>query len=293
MKTILITGSSGQLGQCLKQIEADYSNELNLIFKSSKDLDITDHDQLEYFFSNNTIDTCINCAAYTAVDKAEVETSLAKQINKTATENLADLCKKHHIKLIHISTDFVFNGDSSTPYKEEDSTNPISVYGKTKLEGEIAIKDKLDEYYIIRTSWLYSEFGSNFMKTMLRLGRERKELNVVNDQIGTPTYAIDLANVLLKIASSDGKKYGIYHYSNEGRISWYDFAKKIFSLSNLDIKVNPVPSESYKTLAKRPKFSLLDKTKIKKYLQIDIPEWDESLEKAIKKYNEKRDKAGD
>ena len=240
--------------------------------------------QIQTFFkSNPQINYCINCAAYTAVDKAETESEKAFEINAIGAKNLAHVCNDHGAVLIHVSTDFVFDGEKNEPYTETDAANPISVYGASKLQGEVEIQQALKEHFIIRTSWLYSEYGNNFMKTMLRLAETRDGISVVSDQIGTPTYAGDLAEIIIQIINIKTEKYGIYHYSNEGVASWYEFAKEIFKLTENKIKVNPIPSIEYLTPAKRPQFSVLDKAKIKIDLQIKIPFWGDSLKKVILK----------
>jgi len=278
MKRILVTGSNGQLGQSLKSLTS--KNNFEVVFLSKDILNITDSKSIDNILKEK-FDFCINCAAYTAVDKAEEEKELAYKINVLAPKLLAQACKKYETTLIHVSTDFVFNGEYFRPYLEDHKTHPISKYGETKLEGEIAIKSVLENFYIIRTSWLYSEFGNNFMKSMINLSKNRDELNIVADQIGTPTYAVDLAATIFKIIESQ-PNYGVYHYSNEGSASWYDFAKAIFEYSKIQIKVNPIPSTSYPTPAKRPYFSVLDKTKIKTNFNITIPYWRESLQKSLK-----------
>lgn len=280
MVNILVTGGNGQLASCIKSI-TNNSEHHNFIYCNSNELDISSENQVNLFFSNNKIDWCINCAAYTAVDKAETELNSAQKINSGGAKNLAIACKKHNTKLIHISTDFVFDGSKNQPYTELDTTNPISIYGQTKLDGEKVIKSNLDKYFIIRTSWLYSEFGHNFMKTMLRLAPERDELSIVNDQKGTPTYAIDLAKLILKIIKTNSTKYGLYHYSNEGVASWFDFAKAIFEMSNISIITHPIPSSAFPTPAKRPRYSVLDKSKIKYTFDIEIPNWKQSLKVAL------------
>ncbi|WP_452227221.1 dTDP-4-dehydrorhamnose reductase [Lacinutrix cladophorae] len=286
MKTkVLVTGANGQLGKTLASLKTKFKN-LDFIFASTLDLDITKSNQVETFFYTNKIDWCINCAAYTAVDKAEKEPEKAKKVNVLGVKNLALVCANKNVTLIQISTDFVFNGEKSVAYTEKDTTKPTGVYGTTKLEGEIEIIKKLEKYFIIRTSWLYSQNGNNFMKTMIKLSKERKEINVVSDQIGTPTYTTDLAEIMLKIITTNNKQYGTYHFSNEGVASWYDFAKAIFEESNIDINVLPIKSEAYPTPAKRPHFSVLDKTKIKTNLKIEIPHWRVSLRKAIANNNE-------
>lgn len=280
MINVLVTGSNGQLGNCLKDLTTNDEN-FNFIYTDFQELDITNLIAVKQFFSSKKINYCINCAAYTAVDKAESEPDVAYNINVLGAKNLALACKINQATLIHISTDFVFDGKKTTPYTELDATNPISVYGKTKLEGELAIQNILTNYFILRTSWLYSEHGNNFMKTMLKLGKERDELSVVNDQIGTPTYAGDLAKVIIDIIKASKKTYGLYHFSNEGALSWYDFAKAIFNESCLPVNVKPTHTDAYKTVATRPKFSVLDKSKIKNDLQIQIPFWKDSLKKGI------------
>lgn len=279
MKTkVLVTGANGQLGQCL-QLLASKAN-IEFTFLNSKELDITSEKSIKNNF-NSTYNFCINCAAYTAVDKAEEERDQANLINNIAVKNIAESCKENNITLIHISTDFVFNGNKTQMYSEQDSTNPISVYGQTKRDGEKAIESILTKYFIIRTSWLYSQFANNFVKSMLNLSKTRDTLGVVSDQVGTPTYAIDLAKVILEIIKQD-KNYGLYHYSNKGVASWYDFAKAIFNKTNTKITLNAIPTSSYPTAAKRPKYSVLDKTKIEDNFNIEIPIWEDSLDACLK-----------
>ena len=284
MINILVTGGNGQLASCIKDVESKYLN-LNFIFVSSAQLNITDFNALELFFHNQKIDYCINCAAYTAVDKAESDQENAENVNILGSKNLATNCAKNNITLIQISTDFVFDGKKSIAYTEGDTTNPTCVYGATKLEGEYQVVKNLKQHFILRTSWLYSENGNNFMKTMIKLSQDREFLSIVADQIGTPTYATDLAEAIIKIIRTNSKKYGIYNYSNEGVASWYDFAKAIFEETRVNIKVFPIKSQAYPTPAKRPHFSVLDKAKIKNNLQIEIPHWRVSLRKAIAKNN--------
>jgi dTDP-4-dehydrorhamnose reductase len=280
---VLVTGANGQLGQAIQFVAGNYPN-INFVFCSSSDLDITNKENCEFIFNKEKPDFCINPAAYTAVDKAESEPEKAKLINVIGAKNLAESCKEFNAKLIHISTDFVFDGSKNSPYNEADLPNPKGVYGQTKLEGEIAIQEVFDAYFIIRTSWVYSQFGNNFMKTMLRLAFERTSLSIVNDQIGTPTNAVDLANAILKIAISchaelvSASSYGIYNYSNEGQCSWFDFAKKIFEINQVKIDVIPIPTTQFPTPAERPKFSVLDKTKIKTTFGIEIKPWEQSVE---------------
>ncbi|MEO8517328.1 MAG: dTDP-4-dehydrorhamnose reductase [Flavobacterium sp.] len=274
---ILVTGASGQLGQAIQHIAPDYT-DCQFIFASSQELDITNQEKVNQFFEHNKIDFCINAAAYTAVDKAESETDKAESINVLGPKNLAFACKKHHVKLIHISTDFVFDGASKQPYLETDATSPINVYGKTKRDGEVVIIENLKEYFIVRTSWVYSQFANNFMKTMLRLASERDSLSIVSDQVGSPTNAVDLAKATLSIVKSNSTAYGIYNFSNEGMASWYDFAKEIFRINNIAIEVSPIPSEAFPTPAIRPKYSVLSKSKIKEVFGIEIKIWQEALQ---------------
>ena len=281
MMNVLVTGSNGQLASCIKDL-AKRDTSLNFIYTDYQELDICDLNQIELFFkSNQKIDYCINCAAYTAVDKAESEVEKTFEINAQGAKNLAIVCSEFDTVLIQVSTDFVFDGEKTEPYTETDVANPISVYGASKLQGEVEIQKTYKKHFIIRTSWLYSEHGNNFMKTMLRLAETRDEISVVSDQIGTPTYAGDLANVILKIITSNTRSFGLYHYSNEGETSWYDFAKAIFEASNLKIKVNAIKTEAYPTPAKRPVYSVMDKTKIKSVLKMKTLDWQDSLKKAI------------
>ena len=281
MGSILIIGAAGQLGQCLKAVAE--KREIDLILPSEQDANILKPELLTALFENEKPSYVINCAAYTAVDKAEDELDLAKAINETGAANLANACKQIGATLVHISTDFVFAGDTVKLLKEDDIAEPISVYGQTKLDGELAIAAILKEFYILRTSWLYSEYANNFVKTMLKLGAERDELGIIADQVGSPTYAIDLANTIFDIILSGKTDYGTYHYSNEGVISWYDFAMAIFQISSTAVKVNPIPGSAYPTKAKRPPFSVMDKSKIKSTFNLAIPYWRESLVNCIEK----------
>ncbi|WP_179333992.1 dTDP-4-dehydrorhamnose reductase [Winogradskyella costae] len=280
MIQVLVTAKDGQLGQCIQSLALKHPN-IQFVFKSSSELDITNKAKIEVAFGAHSFDYCINCAAYTAVDKAEEETDIADKVNYLGAKLLAESCHSFNVTLIHISTDFVFDGKSSKAYLESDITNPLGVYGETKLRGEQAISKTLEQHFIIRTSWLYSEYGNNFLKTMLRLASERNEIGVVGDQIGSPTYAKDLAEVVLKLIETKSSAYGTYHYSNEGEISWYDFAKEIFRLSESSIKLNKIETKDYPTPAKRPKFSVLDTSKLANTFHISIPEWKLSLVKAI------------
>lgn len=280
MENIVVFGASGQLGQCLKKV-AEEKGVDNIYFPPESEANILDKDALKSVFEKYKPAFAINCAAYTAVDKAEDEVDLARKINKTGAENLALACKEYGSTLFQISTDFIFKGDQPTPLVEDDIAEPISVYGLTKLEGEQDVIAILDEHYIIRTSWLYSEYGNNFVKTMLKLGAERDELKIIADQVGAPTYAIDLAGCILNIIASGKKEYGVYHYSNEGVTSWYDFAMGIFDISKTDVKVYPIRTSEYPTKATRPAFSVMDKAKIKRTFGLTIPYWRESLEVCI------------
>ncbi len=275
---VVVTGASGQLGQALQAIAPQHST-LQFHFVNSAEADITNKENLEQVFNRLKPDFCINAAAYTAVDKAESEPEKAHLVNVTGAKNLAEVCKEYNTTLIHVSTDFVFDGSKNTPYTEEDETNPQGVYGKTKREGEQEIENILTVHYIIRTSWLYSEYGNNFMKTMIRLGKERDSLSVVNDQTGTPTNANDLAEAIVQIIESGKKEYGIYHYSNEGVATWYDFAKKIFEVNNISVDLKPITTADYPTPAKRPVYSIMDKSKIKRVFGLKISAWNNSLKR--------------
>ena len=286
MNNILVTGGNGQLGSELKDIAPNYQ-DYNFLFTDVKELDITNHTAVAAFIESNKINVIINCAAYTAVDKAESEPELANAINHLAVANFAQIAKDKNIKLIHISTDYVFDGTNHKPYVETDTPNPKSVYGKTKLDGELAMqKINPANSNIIRTSWVYSKFGNNFIKTMLRLAETRDEISVVADQVGTPTNAADLAKAILNILPKiSNENVELFHYSNEGVCSWYDFAKAIFEIEKFEVKVNPIPSSQYPTPAKRPFYSVLNKTIIKEVYQVEIPYWKDSLLNCLKRYN--------
>jgi dTDP-4-dehydrorhamnose reductase len=280
---VVVTGANGQLGQSLQFIAENYP-EIHFVFCSSSDLDITNKENCQAVFSKHKPNYCINAAAYTAVDKAESEPEKAYLINVIGAQNLAEVCKENYTILLHVSTDFVFDGSKNTPYTEEDAPNPTGIYGQTKLDGEKAIQETFENYFIIRTSWVYSQFANNFMKTMLRLATERATLSVVNDQIGTPTNAVDLAEALLTIIKTHNQQptthnFGIYNFSNEGQCSWYDFAKKIFEINTIKIALHPIPTTSYPTPAQRPAYSVLDKSKIKSEFGIEVVFWDDSLKK--------------
>lgn len=280
MKKILVTGAHGQLGSAIRKI-SDEKSGLDFIFTDSDVLDLTNETAIASFFANNDFQYVINCAAYTAVDKVEGEIRLCTKINRDAVGLLSKACAGKGVKLIHISTDYVFDGKNYKPYTEDDATLPQSVYGQTKLDGEnLALQNNRDTV-IIRTSWLYSEFGNNFVKTMIRLGKEREWLNVVSDQIGTPTYASDLAEAILAIVLSVDFTPGVYHFSNEGACSWYDFTKVIHRMTNIHCDVHPIDSTDYPTPAKRPYYSVLNKKKIKETYGLHIPYWEDSLAKCI------------
>lgn len=271
----LITGSNGQLGSELKKRLPD------AMFADVADLDITDSQAVFEYVKSHKIDTIINCAAYTAVDKAEDDEVSAHKINAEGPANLAAT----GAKIVHISTDYVFDGLAHKPYTPEDTPHPVSVYGRTKLAGEQAVLRLAESAVIIRTAWLYSAFGNNFVKTMCRLGREKEALNVVNDQVGTPTYAFDLAQAIVKILPQiKPENKGIYHFSNEGVCSWYDFATEIMALSDLNCQVHPIPSDAYPTRAKRPYYSVLNKQKIRNIFGVETPHWKESLVKCLKQF---------
>jgi dTDP-4-dehydrorhamnose reductase len=281
MKNILVTGSNGQLGKAIN-LSSQKLKDFNFFFTDIDDLDITSNDNLSKFIKENHINFIINCAAYTAVDKAESDQEKAYLINVKAVEYLAKQAKLNNASLIHISTDYIFDGNNQSPYTETDKPNPNSYYGFTKHQAEIKINEFANKAAIIRTSWLYSEYGNNFVKTMIKLGTERDKLGVINDQLGSPTYGSDLANVILKLIQKEIKGIEVYNYSNEGSCTWYDFAKAIFEIKGISCKLNPITTEEYPTAAARPKYSLLDKTKIKKELKITVPHWKESLKLCLK-----------
>jgi len=281
MKNIIVTGAGGQLGRELQALASAFPS-LNFVFADRSVLPIDDPGLIASFFDDNRCDWCINCAAYTAVDKAETEKEAAFRINGDAPGWLARACKIFGARLIHISTDYVFDGSSSTPLREDDKTAPINVYGASKLQGEEnAFREHPDGVLIIRTSWVYSQFGNNFVKTMMRLMGERPAIGVVNDQIGSPTYAADLAAAILHIVAGSHWAPGIYNYSNEGAISWYDFALAIRELIGSSCQVNPIPSVKFPTPARRPHYSLLDKALIRKTYGLSIPDWRDSLEVCV------------
>lgn len=280
MKKILVTGSKGQLGNEL-QVAAKAFSQFELVFTDVDELDICNLTAIEQFVKNAGFDAIVNCAAYTAVDKAETDDDLCYKINRDAVQNLAQIAQYNGLKLIHVSTDYVFDGTQHTPYVETDRVCPVSVYGKSKLAGEELALKYCEQVAVIRTSWLYSAFGNNFVKTIMRLGQERESLNVIFDQVGTPTYAADLANAILQMLNAEVFVSGVYHFSNEGVCSWYDFAKKIHQLAGVTCKVSPIETKDYPTAAVRPHYSVLNKSKIKSTYHIEIPHWEESLIKCV------------
>ena len=277
---ILVTGANGQLGNCLRKTFSN-DKDLEVVYTDVQDLDITDREEVDHFIRENNFDFIVNCAAYTAVDRAETDDLKAAAINTVAVGNIAQAAAKHRVKVIHISTDYVFNGENYRPDEENDEPYPRSIYGRTKLEGEGILTSFCQDALIIRTAWLYSEFGGNFVKTMLRLASENKSINVVADQIGSPTYAGDLADAIHHILRHNKWLPGIYHFTNEGVASWFDFSKAIFELAGKNVEVNPIPTSQYPTPAKRPLYSVLSKMKIKNTYGVKIPYWRDSLKKCL------------
>ena len=280
MKKILVTGANGQLGQCLQKISSQFE-EFEFIFTDSETLDITNKEEVNDFFWQNAPDFCINAAAYTAVDLAETDIEKAFLVNADGTENLAEACAENNAQFIHVSTDYVFDGENNLPYTEEDFTNPLGVYGASKLAGDELALEVNPCSVILRTSWVYSEFGKNFVKTMLNLFATKEELSIVADQFGQPTNANDLAEAIMKIIKSEKITPGIFNFSNLGRISWFDFAEKIAELSDAKIKLNAIETSQYPTPAKRPKNSVLDLDKISKTYAVPLKPWEESLEDCV------------
>ena len=281
--TILVTGANGQLGSEIRHISALYPS-YDFLFTTKEDLPIENKDAVKMFFEKQQIDYCINCAAYTAVDKAEAEKEKAFLINADAAGILASICSDHHTKLIHISTDYVYAGNALLPLKEEDAVDPLNVYGWSKLKGEELILNRYPSALIIRTSWVYSSYGNNFVKTMLRLFKEKESLNIVNDQYGCPTYAADLAAIIMKFVEgmeNNNEYAGIVNYCNTGITTWFYFAQAIKEFVNSSCKILPVSTSQYPTAAKRPLYSVLDTSKIKKMLSADIPSWKDSLHKCL------------
>ena len=284
---VLLTGSNGQLGSEIKELTTNYK-KVDFIFKDLPELDICNFEALQAFIKDQNINAVINCAAYTAVDKAEEDAEIAERVNSIGVLNLVNALQTVNGKLIHISTDYVFDGNHFLPYKELEPVSPIGVYGETKRAGELSVINSDIDSIVIRTSWLYSSYGNNFVKTMLRLGNEKENLGVIFDQVGTPTYARDLAKTCLEIltgvnSEKISKNGNLYHYSNEGVASWYDFAISIMELGEVNCKVNPIQTKDYPTLAKRPHFSVLNKSKIKNDFKLEIPYWRDSLRNCIEK----------
>ena len=280
MINLLVTGSNGQLGQCLKQLLLS-ATDISCHFAAREDLDITNSDELQRFFSEHNFDYCINTAAYTNVEKAESEQKKAFLINAEGAYSIAKACKKHNVVLLHISTDYVFDGMAKTPYQEQDPTNPLNVYGASKLKGEQHIVDTWNKHFIIRTSWLYSQYGQNFLNSMLQFAKQKKALTITTQQKGTPTNANDLAQVLVTIIKTGNARYGVYHFSNQGEATWYDFAKAIFKATGEIDTVNLAKTEHYATFAKRPSYSVLNCNKLKDTLGITYRNWEDSLKQII------------
>lgn len=288
-KKILITGANGQLGNCFQRLEEDYSLNYEFIFASSTDLDITDEASVESYFENLKPDFCVNAAAYTAVDLAESEEEKAYSVNAYGVENLAKVSKKYNVVFIHVSTDYVFNGETNISYDEDNFTDPIGVYGNSKRKGEELALEENDKTIILRTSWLYSEFNKNFVKTMLNLFSIKDELNIVADQFGQPTNANDLAEAIMKIIETENKHYGIFHFSNYPETTWFDFAKEIARLNGSTLKLNPITTDQYPTPAKRPMRSTMALDKIEKLYKIEPKRWEVSLEECIEILNSKNE----
>jgi len=280
-KKVLVVGSDGQLGKEIQDLEKENKNII-FSFTDATSLDITKKKLMSKFFNNNNFDYCINCAAYTDVEKAEADRVKAYQVNVEGVENLAKNCLKYEVKLIHISTDYVFDGNSTTPYKEEDIKNPINYYGKTKLLGERIIQEQLKKYFIVRSSWLYGKYGNNFVKIMIQLSKNKTTIEVVNDQIGVPTNVKDLAEFILYLIGSKNEKYGIIHFSNQGQATWYDFAKEIFEILKSKVQVIPVTSKEYPTSAKRPTYSVLNNGKAIQITNFKFRNWKFALKEYIK-----------
>jgi dTDP-4-dehydrorhamnose reductase len=287
--SILVTGANGQLGSEIRTLVSQYP-DFDFHFVDIADVDLADETSVRKFFEDKSFQFIINCAAYTAVDKAEEQVELATKINADAVRLLARIAAEKKMRIIHVSTDYVFSGEANYPLTEESKPAPVSVYGESKLKGEQYLLDLKPDSYIIRTAWVYSTFGKNFVKTIMKLASERKELKIVGDQIGTPTYAADLAKVILTIIDSivSGKKDqpGLYHYTNEGVASWFDFAFYIQNFFSYDCKIHPIRTEEYPTAARRPKFSLLDKSRIKKVFAVEIPHWTTSLQSCLSKFQQ-------
>jgi dTDP-4-dehydrorhamnose reductase len=279
---VLVTGAKGQLGHSLQGQTMNLPASWNFLWTDVDELDITSAEAIESFFALKHPEFVVNCAAYTAVDKAESEPDKALFINALAPELLAAACHRHGARLIHVSTDYVFNGRKRTPYLENDPTDPQGIYGSTKLQGELRVMEQAPDNLILRTSWLYSEYGHNFVKTMLRLGREKEEISVVNDQFGSPTYAGDLATAILELIRNSHKVAGgVYHYCNQGITTWHTLASKVMELAGLSCKVKAITTAGYPTAAHRPEYSVLDTQRIRTAIGIDIPDWQTSLKTCL------------
>jgi dTDP-4-dehydrorhamnose reductase len=281
MKKILITGANGQLGRCIKDASSRFP-DLQFVFVSKEELNIEDIDSLNHFFSKHNFSHCINSAAYTNVEKAESEKEIAFAINAEAVKSLASICKQNDVVLLHVSTDYVFDGTKQTPYLESDITNPINVYGSSKLKGEQYIQEVCDKFYIFRTSWLYSQYGHNFLKTILKYAHQGKPLTITTEQIGTPTNANDLASALVQVIAQEKDAYGIYHYSNSGETTWYGFAEAILQVSGKLEDTKLAKTNHYRTFAERPVYSVLDNTKANNALNLQQINWLESLKSVLK-----------
>jgi len=280
MNTILITGSHGQLGNEMQQAAKGFP-AFNYLYTDIEDLDICDKTALNAYVKANHVNMIVNCAAYTNVDKAEDDVELCYKINRDAVRNIGEVASENKLKVVHVSTDYVFDGTNYLPYTEDQHVCPATVYGKSKLAGELALLESCDQAVIIRTAWLYSSFGNNFVKTMMRLGTERDSINVIFDQIGSPTYAADLADTILKLVSHESFIPGIYHFSDEGVCSWYDFTKTIHRIAGITCDVRPIETKDYPARTPRPHYSVLNKAKIKSTYGITIPHWEESLVKCM------------
>jgi dTDP-4-dehydrorhamnose reductase len=280
MQTVLVTGSKGQLGNEVQVLASSYP-QFEFIFTDVEELDICNREAVENYFAKRKIDVLLNCAAYTAVDKAEEDVELCYRINENAVGNLGEVAAQYGTKMVHVSTDYVFDGTNYLPYTEDKPVCPATVYGKSKLAGEQLLMDVCPAAVIVRTSWLYSSFGNNFVKTMIKLGRERDTLNVIFDQVGTPTYAADLADALLQVISADKFIPGVYHYSNEGVCSWYDFTIAIHQIAGINCRVLPIESKDYPAKTPRPHYSVLNKKKIKSNYNIQIPHWEDGLRRCM------------
>ncbi len=282
---ILVTGGNGQLGNELRDLCGTVGCDIEFVYTDIDELDITSESEVEDFVSKHSFDAIINCAAYTAVDKAEDHVDNARRVNVDAVGNLGRVAHKYGMKMIHVSTDYVFDGRAYVPYKEDDMTNPIGVYAKTKFEGEELLFAVNNEAIVVRTSWLYSTYGNNFVKTMIKLGNDRDVLTVIYDQIGTPTYASDLAKAISKIITGEKWVSGVYHFSNEGVCSWYDFAKEIHEIAGIECNVKPIETFEYPVKTPRPHYSVLNKRKIKETYGVDVPHWKDALKRCISKLN--------